>query len=34
VDFNVGSLRSLEKDHLRKVKRACAEVSHFFHGVG
>jgi sugar phosphate isomerase/epimerase len=23
VDFNLGSLRSLEKDHLRKVKRAC-----------
>ena len=23
VDFNLGSLRSLEKDHLRKIKRAC-----------
>src|SRR5947209_19495476 len=25
VDFNVGSLRSLERDHLRKVKKACLE---------
>jgi sugar phosphate isomerase/epimerase len=25
VDFNVGSLQSLERDHLKKVKKACLE---------
>src|SRR5262249_19749678 len=25
VDLNLGSLRSLERDHLRKVKKACLE---------
>jgi sugar phosphate isomerase/epimerase len=29
VDFNIGSLRSLDKDHLKKVKKACLA-----HGLG
>ena len=33
VDFNLASLRSLERSHLRKVKKACLEHGHGKDGV-